>query len=122
MDEPEINQLGGDMWSATSSLLELGGPVVAVLMVISIIGFAIALYAIFILLSDLGSLHVGVFRTFGMNPLAAYVLHGMIGHSMHAFAPNNAPALYCWFITGIFIFITYVFVRHLEKHKIFVRL
>lgn len=85
-------------------------------------GVAIALYAIFILLSDLGSLHVGVFRTFGMNPLAAYVLHGMIGDSMHAFAPNNAPALYCWFITSIFIFITYVFVRHLEKHKIFVRL
>lgn len=85
-------------------------------------GVAIALYAIFILLSDLGSLHVGVFRTFGMNPLAAYVLHRMIGHSMHAFAPNNAPALYCWFITGIFMFITYVFVRHLEKHKIFVRL
>ena len=47
MDEPEINQLGGDMWSATSSLLELGGPVVAVLMVISIIGFAIALYKFF---------------------------------------------------------------------------
>ena len=85
-------------------------------------GLAIAFYAIFIFLSDLGSLRVGVFRTFGMNPLAAYVLHGMIGHSMHAFAPNNAPALYCWFITSIFIFITYVFVRHLEKHKIFVRL
>ena len=47
MDEPEINHLGGDMWSATSSLLELGGPVVAVLMVISIIGFAIALYKFF---------------------------------------------------------------------------
>jgi biopolymer transport protein ExbB len=47
MDEPEINQLGGDMWAATSSLLELGGPVVAVLMVISVIGFAIALYKFF---------------------------------------------------------------------------
>ncbi|MFT4580478.1 MAG: biopolymer transport protein ExbB [Gammaproteobacteria bacterium] len=47
MNEPEIHQLGGDMWAATRSLLELGGPVVAVLMVISIIGFAIALFKFF---------------------------------------------------------------------------
>jgi hypothetical protein len=96
--------------------------VVSVPFILFATGVAIALYAIFILLSDLGSMHVGVFRTFGLNPLAAYVLHSMIGRTMHAFAPDNAPALYCWFITGVFMFITYVFVRHLEKHKIFVRL
>ena len=47
MDEAAAQQLGGDIWSAARSLLELGGPVVAVLMVISIIGFAIALFKFF---------------------------------------------------------------------------
>lgn len=47
MDEQAMNQLGGDMWAATRSLLELGGPVVAVLMAISVFGFAIALYKFF---------------------------------------------------------------------------
>jgi biopolymer transport protein ExbB len=35
------------MWAATRSLLELGGPVVAVLMIISVFGFAIAIYKFF---------------------------------------------------------------------------
>lgn len=47
MEEQEINRLGGDVWASAHSLLELGGPVVAVLMVISVFGFAIALYKFF---------------------------------------------------------------------------
>ena len=47
MDEQTTNHIGGDMWAATQSLLELGGPVVAVLMFISVIGFAIAMYKFF---------------------------------------------------------------------------
>ncbi len=47
MEEQEINQLGGDVWASAQSLLDLGGPVVAVLMVISVFGFAIALYKFF---------------------------------------------------------------------------
>ncbi len=53
MDEPAMNQprnldlIGRDIWSSIQSLLELGGPVVAVLMVTSVFGFAIALYKFF---------------------------------------------------------------------------
>ena len=47
MEEQEMSQLGGDVWASAQSLLELGGPVVAVLMVISVFGFAIALYKFF---------------------------------------------------------------------------
>jgi len=47
MEEQEVNQLSGDIWASAQSLLELGGPVVAVLMVISVFGFAIALYKFF---------------------------------------------------------------------------
>ena len=53
MDEPAMNQprnldlIGRDIWSSIQSLLELGGPVVAVLLVTSVFGFAIALYKFF---------------------------------------------------------------------------
>ncbi|TWU14072.1 hypothetical protein CA54_29140 [Symmachiella macrocystis] len=85
-------------------------------------GVAIAIYALFILLSDIGGMHIGVFRTFGMNPLAAYAIHHVVGHSMHSLAPNDSPLWYCWFITFVFMAINYLFVRHLEKHNIFIRL
>lgn len=85
-------------------------------------GFSIALFALFIIVTDLGGLSVGVFRTFGMNPLAAYVLHSMIAHALENFVPSDAPAWYCWSITGVFFLITYLFVRHLEKQNVFIRL
>lgn len=47
MEEPAINQLSGDILSSSRALLELGGPVVAVLMIISVFGLAIALYKFF---------------------------------------------------------------------------
>ena len=86
-------------------------------------GFSIALYALFIFLADLGGMTVGIFTTFGMNPLAAYVFHSIIKHSMREFlTPRDSPEWYVWMMTGIFIGLTYLFVRHLEKHNIYVRL
>ena len=47
MEEPQVTQISGDMWAAARSLLEYGGPVVAILMIISVFGFAIAMYKFF---------------------------------------------------------------------------
>jgi len=85
-------------------------------------GLAMALYALFIVLTDFGGVHVGVFRTFGMNPLAAYAIHEVVAVSMHNWVPSNSPQWYCWFITFVFMSINYLFVRHLEKHNIYIRL
>ncbi len=85
-------------------------------------GVAIAIYALFVLLTDIAGLHVGVFRTFGMHPLAAYAIHHVVVPSMENLAPNNATLWYCWFITFVFMAINYLFVRHLEKHNIYIRL
>ena len=59
MEEPPINQLPSDIWTSTQVLLELGGPVVAVLMVMSVFGLAIALYKFF----QFSSLSPGRFST-----------------------------------------------------------
>jgi predicted acyltransferase len=85
-------------------------------------GFALAVYSLFVLFCDRGNLRVGVFQTFGQNPLAAYILHEMVGRAVGPFAPPDSPA--AW-IAGTFLVyfgITYLFVRHLEEHRIYLRM
>ena len=45
--EPVSTGLVGDIWSSASNIIELGGPVVTILIIISIFGFAVALFKFF---------------------------------------------------------------------------
>ena len=85
-------------------------------------GFALAVYAFFFLLSDLGHWQVGFFRTLGQNALAAYILHEIVGNAVGAYAPHDAPLW--WVATSfvVYVGITYLFVRHLEKNGVFLRM
>ena len=56
MEDAAVPPISSDMWTAARSLFELGGPVVAVLIVISVFGFAIAMYKFF-QFSRLGRAH-----------------------------------------------------------------
>lgn len=85
-------------------------------------GYALVGFALFVLLCDIGSMNVGLFRTFGQNPLATYVIHGIVGRAVSAYAPKDAPWPWVVGSFAVYFLITYVFVRHLEKNRIFLRM
>ena len=67
-------------------------------------------------------LELGIFRTLGTNALAGYVIHDLVGDAIKPFAPKDAPLWYVLVMTGLFLAICYLFIRHLEKNKLFLRL
>lgn len=85
-------------------------------------GFSLLVYVLFVLLADVWSIRIGVFRTLGVNALAGYILHGMVSDAVSKFTPGDSPRWYVWTMFGVFFAICYLFLRHLEKEKIYLKL
>ncbi|QJW94814.1 heparan-alpha-glucosaminide N-acetyltransferase domain-containing protein [Frigoriglobus tundricola] len=85
-------------------------------------GYALLVFAAFVLVCDAGGCALGLFRTFGQNALAAYLTHEIVGRAVSNYAPHDAP--WPW-IAGSFVaysLLTYAFVRQLERKNIFLRM
>jgi predicted acyltransferase len=85
-------------------------------------GFQFALLALFSAACDVGGLRIGLFRTFGTNPLAAYFIHGGTGLVLAVLVPHNASLAVCLVGFAVTFAITYLMVRYLERAGIYWRL
>jgi predicted acyltransferase len=85
-------------------------------------GLSLALYAAFYIVCDVWGWQLGLFRTLGTNALVGYILHGIVDDSVSRFIPRDSPG---WYVTAGFLVyfgITYLFIRHLEKNNIYLKL
>ncbi|MEW4569448.1 heparan-alpha-glucosaminide N-acetyltransferase domain-containing protein [Tautonia sp. JC769] len=85
-------------------------------------GFALALYGLFVIACDRFGASFELFRLLGMNPLAAYIIHGVVERTVYAFVPRDSPLWWTMIGLAIFFTITLVFVRFLDRQKIYLRL
>ena len=85
-------------------------------------GFSLLVFLVFFIVSDLFQLQLSIFRTFGTNALMAYVLHLMISNAVQPFFPKDSPVWFSLVGLGIFLFVTWLFVRTMEKQGVFVRI
>ncbi len=85
-------------------------------------GFSLAVYTLFVIASDLVGLRSGLFRIYGQNALAAYILHGMVASAVKPYVPNDVPLWYLAVGFGIYFAICTVFIHYLEENEIFLKL
>ncbi len=85
-------------------------------------GFSLAVYAVFVLASDYGGFRSAIFRIYGQNALAAYILHPMVAGAVKPYVPNDAPLWYVAAGFGLYFAICTLFIHYLEENKIFLRL
>jgi predicted acyltransferase len=84
-------------------------------------GFSLAVFLAMHVLCDRWGWQSRIFRTFGTNALVAYVLHMMVADAVLRFMPRDAPGWYIWSGCGLFLLITYVLVRALERQGVYIR-
>ena len=85
-------------------------------------GLSLCVYVLFYIACDIWGWQLGVFRTLGVNALAGYVLHEIVGSAVKPWIPHDAPG---WYVTAgflVFFGIVWLFLRHFEKNKIYLRL
>jgi len=85
-------------------------------------GLSLAIYGLFYVLADIIGLKIGVFRTLGVNALVGYILHDLTGEAVNRFLPKDSPPIAMWTGFAVFFFVTWLFLRSLEKQKIYIKL
>ncbi len=100
----------------------MGKRIVSLSFVLFAGGFAFAASGLFVAICDVGGLKLGLFRTFGMNPLAAYGIHHMLEQGAHQVVPKDSPLFWCLIGLAVFFGLTYFCIRSLERQGIFLRL
>jgi hypothetical protein len=85
-------------------------------------GFEFAVFALFVVACDVAGWQLGLFRTFGTNPLAAYFIHGAMALVLSLLVPHDASLALCLAGFAVAFTVTYVLVHLLEKRGVYWRL
>ncbi len=85
-------------------------------------GFSLLVYALFVWWSDLRGRQWGMLRVFGLNPLAGYIIHDMIGEAVRPFAPADSPLYWVVFVFAVYYGILWLFLWGLDRQKIYLRM
>jgi hypothetical protein len=85
-------------------------------------GLSLAVYGLFVWACDARGWQVGVFRTLGTNALAGYVLHSLVDRAVSPFVPNDSPLWYVATAFAVYLAICYLFIRYMEKNRLYLRL
>ena len=84
-------------------------------------GFSLLVFVLFYFVCDVCKFQLAFFRTFGTNALVAYILHSMVSNAVQPFFPKDSPAWYAYAGLAIFFFVTWLFVKQLEKQGAYLR-
>ena len=57
-----------------------------------------------------------------LQRLAAYIIHQLVEGAMRPYTPRDSPLWFALASFALFLGICYVFVRHLEKNNLFLRM
>jgi predicted acyltransferase len=85
-------------------------------------GFSLAVLAVFVGLCDVWRFRWSYLNLLGQNALIGYIIHDMVGEVVKPWVPKDAPLWYVAAGFALFLGIITLFLRHLEKHRLYLRL
>ncbi len=85
-------------------------------------GTSCMIYAVFVLLCDRLSFRLSIFRTFGTNALAGYLIHDITGTLTNAFFPETSSVGPMLAALLIFLALTWWVLKWLEDSGIYIRM
>jgi predicted acyltransferase len=85
-------------------------------------GFSLVVYALFVAACDGQGLQGRLFGIFGRNALAAYILHPLVAGAVKPYLPGDAPAWYVACAFGVYFAINVLFINHLDRTGVHLRL
>jgi predicted acyltransferase len=85
-------------------------------------GFSLFVYVVFVVVCDRWHWQFSLFRIFGQNALAAYILHPIVAGAVKPYLPNDSPDWYLAAGFCLYFAICTVMIRYLEKNGLFLKL
>jgi hypothetical protein len=85
-------------------------------------GFSLLVFALFTIVSDTLRLTAPLFRTFGSNALAAYLIHEVVSNAVGPVVPKDSPLWFAAVGFAVYFGASWLFVRHLERAGLYLKL